>query len=172
MYSKRPSTTPLGFVAACMVVSPLLALLAGCSDTAEVAAVASTPTVAPATNPNADLVLAASIGTANAPVRLAFELLGKPTVGADLQVRIVLTTTDEVDQVQTSFEAPAEIELTDDSVFFQVGKSGAGQRHEHKFGVLPKAPGVALLTTTVTVDKNDVSTVSQFAMPIIVVAQP
>ncbi len=173
MNSKRPSTAPRGFVAVCLLVAPLFAGLAGCSDTAEVAPVAPTPVAAaPVANPDADLVQAASIGTTSAPVRVAFELLGKPAVGANVQVRLVMTSTDEVDSMQASIDPPPEIELTDESVFFQVGKSPAGQRHDHKFGLRPKSAGVLLLTATVTVDKDDVSTVAQFALPVIVSAQP
>jgi len=173
MYSKNPLSTQARILAACLVLSPLPAGLAACSDPAvETAAETPAPAATTAANPNIDLVQAASVGTANAPVRAAFELLGTPVAGTELQIRVVLTTTAEVDQVQASLEAPDDIELTDESVFFQVGKSGAGQRHEHKFGLRLKAPGVALLTATVTVDKDDISTVSQFAMPIIVAAHP
>ena len=173
MYRKPPSTKPAVLLAASL--APLLAVLLACSDPpAEVPAEAATPAPATAQSaaPGVDLVRAATIGAGNAPVRVSFELLGKPVAGADLQVRVVLTTTDEVDQVQASLEAPDGIVLTDESVFFQVGKSGAGQSHEHKFGVRPTAAGVALLTATVTVDKDDVSTVSQFAMPVITAAHP
>ena len=156
-----------------LMLSSLLAGFAACSDPAvETTAQTPTPAAATAANPNADLVQAASVGTANAPVRVAFELLNTPVAGAELQIRVVLTTTAEVDQVQATLEAPGDIELTDESVFFQVGKSGPNQRHEHKFGLRTKAPGVALLTATVTADKDDISTVSQFAMPVIVAAKP
>lgn len=157
-----------------LVLAPLAASLIGCSKPAATDPVASAPAASPGiakpVKPNADAVEAVTVGNAEAPVKLAFELSGRPVVGQPLQVRIVLTATADADEIQTSLDVPDGMQLTDDSVYFQVAKAVAGQRYEHSFGLKPTAPGVTLLTATVTADIGDTSVASQFEMPVIAVA--
>ncbi len=143
------------------------ALLSGCAEKAEEQVATQTATKTPRRPVDPNLVAAVSDAKTQVPVKVAFELQGKPEVGQPVELRLAFTPLEEVDGVLTNYEGSAGLAFSGDWVPLQLAKPEIGKAVDHKIAVVPQRDGIFSVTVTVIVDQNNASNTRSFSVPII-----
>ena len=153
-------------------------MVAGCNGAGHQAPVISRTAAANAHTPavrqpsiaeqTVGMVEAATIGKANAPVGLKFELLRRPAVAEPCAIDIALVARGPADSAVVQVADSPGLSIAAADRQFVVPAPAVGKVYRHTLTVTPSAAGISYLGLTVQLRHDSGSDTRSFAVPIIV----
>jgi hypothetical protein len=120
----------------------------------------------------AGMVEAVVQGKSQAPVNLKFDLLQRPVAGQPLEVAIALLPQIAARSATVSVTGSDGLKLDPGEDQFEFPGIEAAKVYRHSIKVTPAADGLSLLTVSVTLQHDQTSDSSVFAVPILVENAP
>ncbi|MEP7244638.1 MAG: hypothetical protein ABI885_13300, partial [Gammaproteobacteria bacterium] len=149
----------------------LSAALSGCGGSSDPAAAAkgkNAKNAANAADSHPDMVAAVSSGKTAGTVELHFAIAERPIAGQAVDIRIVITPREELEQIVARFQGSDAIEVVQGTETGRLERPVRGVDIPHTLTVKPKADGVYSIQAIILSDSETQSVARTFSIPIIV----
>ncbi len=115
----------------------------------------------------AGMVLAATYGSSDVPVRLKFELPQRPKIGQPLEVEIAVLPQEPAQSAQIEASVSNGLRLSNPDARELLADVHADQVYRQRIELTPTAPGVLFLSLDVTLKHDEITATRSFMIPII-----